>query len=68
MLTLSGCKFELDICPAIHLVNKQIFVTQIDFALSMIHITGTHTDPAYVIHLKYKYQNISQSLRSGLLL
>ena len=67
MLTLSGCKFELDICPAIHLVNRQIFGT-IDFALSVIHITGTHTDPAYVIHLKYEYQNISFSLRSGLLL
>ena len=67
MLTLSGCKFELDICPAIHLVNKQIFGT-LDFALSMIYITGTHTDPAYVIHSKYKYQNISFSLRSGLLL
>ena len=48
MLTLSGCKFEIDICPAIHLVNKQIFGT-FDFALSVIHITGTHTAHAFKV-------------------
>ena len=63
MLTLSGCNFELEICPTIHLVNKQIFGT-LDFALSMIHITGTHTDPAYVIHFKYKYLPEYQLQRS----
>ena len=50
MLTLSGCKFELDICPAIHLVNKQIFGT-LDFALSMI--LQVHT---LLMHFKYNVQ------------
>ena len=54
MSTPPGCKSEPDICPAIHPVNKQISGAP-DLAPSMIHITGTHTDPAYVIHLKYKY-------------
>ena len=64
MLTLSGCKFELEICPAIYLDSKQIFGT-LDYALSMIHFTGTHTDPAYVIHLKYNTRISASAFEVG---